>query len=227
VVAEKSGYRTITFTVDLNETITYTVVFIDVDTGELIPWDVESGSQSDVETYHDTMQSSNAPPNIPSADTWYGLHFKVIDSNTKQIYASPIAVEIYCVKGIGKGLWHDNVEIPIDTITIEGEEFWWITEDNLNNVIGKQIWEYVSAFRLYFANKVFTIPAERCKNMWYNITIYTDGNDAAIFGTNNPGTYSSGFLGSNPLSSQIFSLILPLMIFMLVMKLIDSITRRR
>ena len=230
VVAEKSGYRTIRFTVDLNESLVYTVVFWDYNTGEIIPWDIEEGTQTDVETYHDTMSNiTYSPPSTPTDSTWYGIHFVIVDSNTKQLYQGDVNVWIYCVKGISRAnFWHDNVEIPIDSLTISnGSEYWWMSEEDLNNLIGKQLWEYISAFRIYFGNKVMTIPASRCRNMFYNLTIYTDGNEAAMFGYNNPGTYTSGYLGPNPLSSQIFSLILPLMIFMLVMKLIDSITRRR
>ena len=230
VIAEKSGYRTIQFTVDLNESLVYTVVFIDVDTGELIPWDVESGSQSDVETYHDTMSSVEySPPSVPTDSTWYGIHFVIVDSSTKQLYQGDVNVWIYCVKGISRAnFWHDNVEIPIDSLTISnGSEYWWMSEEDLNNLIGKQLWEYISAFRIYFGNKVMTIPASRCRNMFYNLTIYTDGNEAAMFGYNNPGTYTSGYLGPNPLSSQLVSLLIPLMVFMLVMKMIDAISRRR
>ena len=228
VIAEKSGYRTIQFTVDLNESLVYTVVFWDYNTGEIIPWDIEEGTQTDVETYHNTMSGiSDTAPSTPTDSNWYGIHFIVIDSTTKQLYNGEITVQIYAIKGISRAnLWHDNVVIPIDSLIINGSEYWWMTEDQINDIIGKQMWEYLSGFQIVFGNKVMTIPAGRCKNMFYNLTIYTDGSEAAIYGQNN-AWYQSGYLGPNPLSSQLVSLLIPLMVFMLVMKMIDAISRRR
>jgi len=229
IVAEKKDYKTIRFTVDLNESLVYTVVFVDYNTGEIIPWDVETGSQSDVQTYHDTMTNNvTAPPSIPDVSKWYGIHFVVINASSKKLYTGTINVLIYCVKGISRAnLWHDTVTIPIQSLSISGEEYWWISEDELNQIIGKQLWEYPSAFKIVYGSKTMTIPVDRCANRYYNLTIYTDGDEADIFGYNNDITYQSGYLGPNPLSSQLVSLLIPLMVFMLVMKMIDAISRRR
>mgnify|MGYP000577788131 CR=1 FL=1 len=202
LIVEKSGYKTLNAHIIVYSDYVYVPVFL---ANESAPANTTSGIGGVTE------EPETTPPE-PGLETWFG--FKFI---SKASVAKNITIKAKKKGAIAFHNWY--YEVPVKQLTINpgAVEYVWLSEDEVNEALGYNWFEWGESFVIYVDGSKYTeIPMNTAKNAWVTIWVTEySGNTFAY------GAFTSG--GTGVEQGNIVSLVVSLIPLFIILAIISMI----